>query len=124
VLLSFIVVAAASCATEVFPVEKEPVHGESAWGVYLVTDDDPSYSTASATAIDRLTDQGYHHFAFGVELSCDQGSAAALGKPDGTVAVAVYFASETNADAFATAYSDQYGDSVAGVANVTTFCLD
>ena len=55
VLLSFIVVTAASCATEVFPVEKEPVHGESVWGVYLVTDDDPSYSTASATAIDRLT---------------------------------------------------------------------
>lgn len=36
-------------------MEKEPVHGESVWGVYLVTDDDPSYSTASATAIDRLT---------------------------------------------------------------------
>jgi hypothetical protein len=124
VLLSLIVVTAASCATEVFPVEKEPVHGESASGVYLVTDDDPSYSTASATAIDRLTEQGYHHFAFGVELACDQGSAAALGKPDSTIAVAVYFSSEANADAFDTAYSDQYGDSVVGVANVTTFCLD
>lgn len=107
-----------------FPAEAPGAHGAVSWGVYLATTDDPDYSSASTIAIDRLTDLGYSLFAYGVELGCDQGSAAALGLDDATIAVAIYFGTASDADAFATAYYYAYGDMVVGVVEVTTFCLD
>ncbi len=107
-----------------FPEEAPGVEGGMSWGVYLATDDEPDYASESTIAIDRLTDLGYSQFAFGVELACDQGSAAALGKDPNTIAVAIYFATESDAGAFATAYYYRYGEPVIGVAQVTTFCLD
>lgn len=107
-----------------FPAEAPGVHGGRSWGVYLATNDDPGYSAARTIAIDRLTGLGYSQFAFGVELGCDQGSAAALGLDGLTIAVAIYFDTESDAEAFATAYFYEYGDMVVGVVEVTTFCLD
>ena len=108
-----------------FPEEATAEHGAIQWGVYMATDDDPDYGAQSALVIDRLTnDLGYSQFAFGVELACDPDSATALGKDPSVIAVAIYFETESDADAFATAYFYQYGDMPVGIVEVQTFCLD
>jgi len=107
-----------------FPTESEGTHGGTAWGVYVVANDVADYSSKSSVATGRLEALGYQWFAYGVELACDQGSAAALGKPSDTIAVAIYFASESDAEAFATAYFYEFGDSVVGTGQVETYCLD
>ena len=107
-----------------FPVESGGIHGAVQWGVYMATDDDPDYDSVAATAIERLIDLGYSQFAFAIELGCDNDAATALSKDSVTLAVAIYFETESDANAFTTAYFYQYGDIVVGVVEVTTFCLD
>ncbi len=106
-----------------FPAEIAPIHGGSAWGAYLVANTDPDYAAARMTAFDRLDDLGYLAFGEG-ELACDVDAAGALGLDPSTTAVSLYFASQSDAEEFATAYFYQYGDMVVGVSEVTTFCLD
>lgn len=107
-----------------WPPEQTAEHGGMSWAVYLATSDEPDYATASAAAIERLTDVAYEFFSYGAELACDQDAATALGKDPGTIAIAIYFSNEPDALGFAELYRDQTGDEPIGVVEVTTFCLD
>ena len=89
-----------------------------------MTSDDPDYAGSSVVAIERLLGLGYEWFAYGVSLGCDQGASAALGLPDDLIAVAIYFATQDDAEVFAAAYEAEFGDSIVGIAEVTNYCLD
>ena len=107
-----------------FPDEVQGVHGGSSWGVYVVTSDDPDYAGSSVVATERLLGLGYEWFAYGVSLGCDPGSSDALGLSDDLIAIAIYFATQDDAEVFAAAYEADFGDAVVGIAEVTNFCLD
>ncbi len=57
-----------------------------------------------------------------MQLGCDQGAAEQLGKDGDAVyyVVSLYFTSRAKADAFVAAYAPR----IAGVARVTTLCMD
>lgn len=75
---------------------------------------DPAVERTAA----RLEAQG--HAPSTLSLECDRGAAEALGVPQERAAVALYFASEDEARAFA-ASADPAPD---GVARVETRCID
>jgi hypothetical protein len=99
------------------PSVAEPVHGGTAWGVYLAvmtSPDDPAY-VQSGTRLERL---GY--FPSEGDVSCDEGAAEALGLEPNVLVRSVHFGSREDAEAFVALY----GDDILGIAQVTTYCLD
>ena len=105
-------------------LEVQGVQGGTSWGVYIVTSDDPDYTSSSVVAIERLLGLGYEWFAYGVSLGCDQGASDALGLSDDLLAVAIYFATQDDAEVLALAYEAEFSDPVVGIAEVTNYCLD
>jgi hypothetical protein len=109
--------------TSAFPPEATLEHGGHTFGVYLALSDDPE-DPALAAARDKAAEAGYlsTNYAYG-SLGCDEGAPEALEASTDTMAVAVYFATEAQAnqakDAFATI--DQ---PVVGVVPVINYCLD
>jgi len=110
-----------------FPPEDPLMHGKSTWGLYLVvlpmgqaSVDSPEFQAAQQAAIDAGYSQGEGYSG----IECDQGAAEALGLESGEhIAPAVYFASEDLANQARDAFEAR-GQSVAGIAHVTTYCLD
>ena len=90
--------------------------GGETWGVYFEVSElgDPDVERTAA----RLEAQG--HEPSTLSLQCDRGAAEALGVPEQRAAVALYFASEQEARAFA-ATAQPRPD---GVARVETLCID
>jgi hypothetical protein len=99
------------------PPVAEPVHGGTAWGVYLAvmtSPDDPAYVQSGT----RLEQFGY--FPSEGDVSCDEGAAEALGLEPNVLVRSVHFDSREDAEAFVALY----GDDILGIAQVTTYCLD
>lgn len=89
-----------------------------------MTSDDPDDVGSSVVAIERLLGLGYEWFAYGVSLGCDEGSSDALGLSEDLIAVAIYFATQDDAEVLAMVYESEFGDPVIGIAEVTNYCLD
>jgi hypothetical protein len=111
-----------------FPAEAPLGHGEPTWGLYLVvlpegqaSVDSPEFKAAQQAA----RDAGYSQAEGYSGIGCDEGAAEALGVDPNTawIAPAVYFASEAQADQARAAFEAR-GQSVAGIAHVTPYCLD
>ncbi|HEX6145362.1 MAG TPA: hypothetical protein VF083_01200 [Acidimicrobiia bacterium] len=101
-----------------FPPERESLeHGGDAWVVVLAGSDNVN-DPALTEAIQAAEDAGY---ATG-PTDCDEGAEAALGMPDGTLTVSVYFETEADAEAALLAFEARGVTGV--VALVQTFCLD
>jgi hypothetical protein len=96
-------------------------HGESYWGVYLHAGE----STRGLDAEEAgklLRERGLalgEDFSKG-ELGCDVGAAEALGLPEETIAIGVYFRDEADARAFAASLPRE----PVGIARVQTMCRD
>lgn len=90
--------------------------GGGTWGVYFAVSEfgDPEVERVAA----RLQAQG--HEPSTLSLECDRGAADALGVPEQSAAVALYFGSESEARAFA----DAVEPAPDGVARVETGCID
>ena len=101
------------------PVAITPVHGGTAFGVYLVLAADAADPrlVAAAASARRL---GYT--AVTTSLGCDQGAARGLGRAASSqeLATAVYFRTEADARRFAALHPSVE----AGVVQVRTSCLD
>jgi Putative peptidoglycan binding domain len=101
-----------------FPEDSSPrCQGCEIWAVILAAApmlDDP----ALVAAIEAAHAVGY---ATG-QTGCDEGAAAAMGAPAGSLSVSVYFGTEADARAAQAAFADRGVSST--VALVRTFCLD
>jgi hypothetical protein len=111
-----------------FPPEDPLEHGKPTWGLYLVvlpegqaSVDSPEFSAAQQAA----RDAGYSQAEGYSGIGCDHGAAEGLGLDPNAdlIAPAVYFASEAQADQARAAFEAR-GQSVAGIAHVTPYCLD
>ena len=101
-----------------FPTERETLeHGADTWAVVLAGSDNVNDPTLEA-AIQAAEDAGY----VTGPTDCDEGAEAALGMPDGTLTVSVYFDTEADAEAALLAFEARGVNGV--VALVQTFCLD
>jgi hypothetical protein len=100
-----------------FPVEAPPVHGAQRWAVYVAVG--PPGDSALPPVLDEVRRSGWEGAGIG-ELSCDAGAAEALGRDPSDHAVAVYFETPEQVEAFARFYGKPY----VGTAQVTTYCLD
>lgn len=91
-------------------------HGGRYWAVYVALGElgDPALDDASA----QLAAEGIESYPG--TLNCDQGAAEALGVPDDTGAVGVYFETRDQAEAFAATLDPP----PAGIARVRTYCAD
>ena len=94
--------------------------GDEVWAVYTAkgTLEDP----AVKASIEALKKRGFEFgktFGHG-SLGCDQGAAKALNEPDTTNAVAVYFANEADAKAFAPTVTPP----ALGIAKIKAMCRD
>ncbi|HEY6634770.1 MAG TPA: hypothetical protein VI141_04065 [Acidimicrobiia bacterium] len=102
----------------VFPAEAASLeHGGDIWAVVLAGSDDfddPGFVAAQAAADEAGYTTG--------PTDCDLGAAEALGLPDGTYTISVYFDTEAIAEQARAAFEAR---SVPGVvALVQTFCMD
>jgi hypothetical protein len=106
------------------PTQEEPVHGGSAWAVYLAVATDIS-GPEIADAIALLEDLGYVAGWGSGDLACDQGGAQAVGvdPSDNYAVVGAYFDTALDAARFVVAL-DARGHSVLGIGLVQTYCLD
>ena len=106
------------------PTQEEPVHGGSAWAVYLAVATDIS-DPEIAAAISLLEDLGYVAGWGSGDLACDQGGAQAVGvdPSDNYAVVGAYFDTALDAARFVVAL-DARGHSVLGIGLVQTYCLD
>jgi hypothetical protein len=102
------------------PTPVEPVHGGSYWAVYVWAGDARSPEANAAVA---ALSEDFGIQAFQGDLGCDDGAAEAL-PPGASWGVAVYFATGTDATAFADEYRNSNAGSDPVVAHVTTYCLD
>ncbi|MGQ0629581.1 MAG: hypothetical protein ACT4P1_00950 [Sporichthyaceae bacterium] len=101
------------------PEPIEVAQGDEVFGVYLAvvegaeSTDEIDVAEADAVSNGWLYSSG--------ELGCDMGAAEELGLGEGEYfRVAVYFATQDDAQAFA----DGYAPGVVGIAQATLFCLD
>jgi hypothetical protein len=95
-------------------------HGGTYWALYLALAadaNDPAFAdwSAHAEAAGYATGPG--------DLACDEGAADGLGVPPEWFGVAVYFSTLDDAEAARAWFGMTYGEP-AGIARVTTFCLD
>lgn len=103
------------------PQEVLPLHGGTYWGLYVAVNrslDDPEMDAAFR----GLGDMGYSPTT--EDIACDDGAAAELNVPEHWSRVAIYFASREDAE---TAWEGVYNwlrFESAGIAEVTTYCLD
>ena len=106
------------------PAQEEPVHGGSAWAVYLAAATDIS-DPKIADAIALLEDLGYVAGWGSGDLACDRGGAQAVGvdPSDNYAAVRAYFDTALDAARFVVAL-DARGHAVLGIGLVQTYCLD
>ena len=99
------------------PARQDLEHGGSAWAVILAgatAADDAALADATRAAEDAGYTTG--------PTDCDEGAGEALGQPDGAFTVSVYFDTEADAVAAASAFESRGVNGV--VAEVQTFCLD
>ncbi|MEQ9073612.1 MAG: hypothetical protein RLP09_07105 [Sandaracinaceae bacterium] len=100
------------------PTPVQPVHGATAWGVYLAAAPD-GRDPAVTGALERLRARGIEGGGSG-DLGCDDGAAQALGLPPSHIAASVAFGSREDADRFVAAWPEP----VLGVAEFTAYCRD
>jgi hypothetical protein len=103
----------------VSPTPVDPVHGGTYWAVYpwLGPAGDPEANAVVGQLFDEFGIQ-----AIQGEVGCDQGAAEALGT-DAVWRVAVYFDTDTEANAFAM-QAGLLDHTRRVIAHVTTYCLD
>jgi hypothetical protein len=105
-------------------VDVAPEHAGRYWAVYLWVGESPDDSQAEA-ARDAAEHLGFN--PGGGDLACDDGAASALGVPQGWSSVAIYFSTRQDAEtAYGWLLENARGSAPApaGVAEVTTYCLD
>jgi hypothetical protein len=109
--------------TSAFPPEATLEHGGHTFGVYLAISDDPE-DPALTAARDKATEAGYltTNYAYG-SLGCDEGAPEALEASTDTMAVAVYFTEEAQANQAKTAFAT-IDQTVVGIVPVINYCLD
>lgn len=96
--------------------------GGSAWGLYLAVA--PQYEAPELQGADAVAGEaGYSSGQGFSDLACDEGAAQALGVSGTAYTVSLYFETEAQAVQAREAFQAR-GHSVAGVALVTTRCLD
>jgi hypothetical protein len=101
-----------------FPPARETLeHGADTWAVVLAGSDNVN-DPALTEAMQAAEDAGY----VTGPTDCDEGAEAALGMPDGTLTVSVYFETEADAQAALLVFEARGVSGV--VALVQTFCLD
>ncbi len=105
-------------SVEEFPDPVVTEHSGTYWGVYLAAGEGPELEDAIQylTVIHGLRG---NEFNAGSDVNCDQGARKVLGDV-GPLVVAVYFASEQDARAWAS----ELPAPPLGIARVRTFCLD
>jgi hypothetical protein len=105
-----------------FPPEAPLGHGGTTWALYLAISDDPEDPVLEA-ARQSATDAGYLSEQAGGSLGCDEGAPEALNASTDTMAVAVYFATQAEAEQARTAFASRGQDAV-DIVEVTNYCLD
>ncbi|MGE3621866.1 MAG: hypothetical protein AB7L84_15530 [Acidimicrobiia bacterium] len=100
------------------PARDDPEHGGPTWAVVLVAAEDPE-DPAVEEAVEAAARAGYEGVGF---TDCDEGAPEAFGRPDARYTVSVYFDTEADARAAATAFEALDVDGV--VAEIRTYCLD
>lgn len=115
----------ASPAAPELPTQAPAEHGGTAVAVYLAVTDQGFDSPPVQQAQVAASELGYEAGVGG--LGCDRGAAEALGRETDSgqtwAAVALYFATLEEAEVVRDA-AERAGHAVAGVAEVTTYCLD
>lgn len=100
------------------PGQATPEHGGTYWGVYVelgTSFDDPEIVAAEL----RVRELGY--MPSGGDIACDEGAVTVLDPKTGEAwTVVVYFDTQAGAEAFAAMLDPP----AAGIAKVTTYCLD
>jgi hypothetical protein len=105
-------------ALPAFPAGRETLeHGGDTWAIVLAGSDNVNDAVLTE-ATQAAEDAGYVTGA----TDCDLGAEEALGMPDGTLTVSVYFDTEADAQAALLAFEARGVSGV--VATVKTFCLD
>lgn len=103
------------------PQEVIPDHGGTYWGLYVAVNrslDDPEMDVAFR----GLEEMGYTP-TIG-DIVCDDGAAGQLGVDPSSARVAVYFATEDEAEFGSAAVYNWLRKESVGIAEVTTYCLD
>jgi cytoskeletal protein RodZ len=106
-----------------FPPELSTVHGQPAWGLYLAVVPPGQYEAPELAAASAAAEAAGYGPAGGGDINCDQVAYEVLGKEQNSVTAAVYFATEAQANQARAAFEAR-GQSVVGIAHVTTYCLD
>lgn len=101
------------------PASTTIAHGSQVWGAYVAVTSSPE-DPAVAAASERLEEVGYASGFGAGELGCDEGATEALGAPEGSYGLAVYFDTQADAETFA----ELWGPELVGTAQVTLFCMD
>jgi len=97
---------------------KSVKQGGTYWAVYVVVTNRPD-EPETKLAESLLKSLHISRYSEG-QIRCDRGAAEALGVPENSYTVAVYFKSQADAEAFSAALAPT-GE---GVAQVRTFCAD
>lgn len=98
------------------PLTSSVEHGGTYVGVYLAVG--PQGAPELDAAVEQLADMGIE--AYAGDIACDDGAADQLGVEDDLMAVALYFETRSDAEAFAAALDP----APLGIARVTTYCAD
>lgn len=97
---------------------KSVKQGGTYWAVYLVVTNRPD-EPETKLAESLLKSLHISQYSEG-EIRCDRGAAGALGVPENSYTVALYFKSQADAEAFNAALAP----TGVGIAEVRTFCAD
>ena len=99
-------------------------HGGNAWALYLAIAPPGQYDAPELQAADAArAEAGYRSGGGFSSLACDQGAPEALGRDGSSVAAAVYFQTQAQAQQAQDAFQSR-GHPVVGIVNVETGCLD
>jgi hypothetical protein len=99
-------------------------HGGEAWALYLAIAPPGQYDAPELLAADAAAaEAGYGSGGGFGELACDRGAPEALGRDGTSLAAAVYFETQAEAQQAQDAFQSR-GQPVVGIVHVETGCLD
>jgi cytoskeletal protein RodZ len=98
-------------------------HRQPAWGLYLAVVPPGQYEAPELAAASAAAENAGYGPIGGGDINCDEGAYETLGKEQNSVAAAVYFETEAQANQAKAAFEAR-GTQVVGVAHVLTGCMD